>query len=85
MTTVANDKLALAVQRLARMAIWFGAMSTNSKPPAEARARREDEAAVNTVLARLSQAEGLIKRIAEDETYDGPSSARLYFSTRGAP
>lgn len=30
---------------------------------------------------KLADAEGLLKRIAEDDTYDAPSSARLYFGT----
>lgn len=85
MTTVANDKLALAVQRLRRIELWFGALSTKSRTDAEARARREDAEAINRVLSRLTSAEAHLQRIAEDETYDGPSSARLYFSTRGTP
>jgi len=85
MTTVANDKLALAVQRLGRIQIWFDALSTRSKTDAEARARHEDAEAIGLILSRLAHAEGLLKRVAEDETYDGPSSARLYFGTRVTP
>lgn len=81
MTTVANDKLALAIQRLGRIQIWFDALSTRSKTEAEVRARRDDAEAIATVLDRLTQAERLTRRIAEDATWDGPSSARLYFST----
>ena len=85
MTTVANDKLTLAIQRLARIQIWFDALSTKSKTEAEVRARLEDAEAIATVLSRLSQAERLITRIAEDATWDGPSSARLYLSTGRTP
>lgn len=85
MTTVANDKLALAIQRLGRIQVCFDAISTKSKTDAEARARREDAEAIATVLDRLTRAERLIRRIAEDATWDGPSSARLYLSTGRTP
>lgn len=85
MTAVANDKLALAIQRMERIQIWFDALSTKSKTEAEVRARLEDAEAISTVLECLSQAERLITRIAEDATWDGPSSARLFLSTGRAP
>lgn len=50
MTTVANDNLAVAVKRLARVKRWFEALSTTSRTPAEARARIEDAQAVADVL-----------------------------------
>ncbi|GEM_PF-6453696 len=42
------------------------------------------EARADQSKRRLAHAEGLLKRIAEDGSYDGPSSARLYFGTRVA-
>ncbi len=53
MTAVANDKLALAIQRLERIRHWFDALSTKSKTDAEARARHQDAEAIATVLAAV--------------------------------
>ncbi|MFZ4165206.1 hypothetical protein [Brevundimonas sp. NPDC058933] len=57
-TTVSNDRLAAAVQRLTNVRRWFEVLATTSRTAAEVRARIEDAQAVAEVLAVVrSQAE----------------------------
>lgn len=51
--SVANDKLAAAVQRLTRVQRWFEVLATTSRTPAEAQARLEEAQAIADVLAAL--------------------------------
>lgn len=54
-TTVSNDRLAAAVQRLTNVQRWFEVLSTKSRTPAEARARIEDAQAIADVLAHVRE------------------------------